>query len=76
MVYVSSLSSGSKVEHQLGKGRKAYVFVIAGQMQLNNNRMQTRDAAKVELEDKVSVQAEMPTELIFLNLPEKCAINN
>ncbi len=76
IIYVSSLSPGSNVEHRLGKGRKAYVFVIEGKMQLNNNWVEMRDAAKVELEDKILIQAERPTELIFLDLPEKYAINN
>jgi redox-sensitive bicupin YhaK (pirin superfamily) len=75
-IYVSSLSPGSKVKHRIGEGRKAYVFVIDGKIQLNNNSMQTRDAAKVEQEDKVSIHADRPTELILLDLPEKYAINN
>jgi quercetin 2,3-dioxygenase len=74
-IYVSSLEAGSKVEHKL-EGRKAYVFVIDGKVQLNGNPMQTRDAARIENEDKISIKADRPTELILLDLPEKYAINN
>lgn len=75
-IYVSSLMPGIRVEHKLGRGRKAYVFVIEGGATLNDNSMETRDAAKIEDESKLTIQAEKPTELILLDLPEKYAINN
>jgi quercetin 2,3-dioxygenase len=75
-IYISSLAPGSSVEHQLAKGRKAYVFVIEGRAKLNGSAVQTRDAARVEDESKVAIQADRPTELILLDLPEKYAINN
>jgi hypothetical protein len=75
-VYVSSLAPGSRVEHSLGKDRIAYLFVIEGNVKLNNNLMETRDAAKIENEKRLAIEAAKPTELILLDLPEKCAINN
>jgi redox-sensitive bicupin YhaK (pirin superfamily) len=75
-IYVSSLAPGNKVEHKLAGGRKAYVFVIEGSVKLNNHPMETRDAARVENETKIAIQADRPTELILLDLPEKYAINN
>ena len=75
-IYVSTLSAGSKVEHKLAQGRKAYVFVIDGKVQLNSNSMETRDAARIENESKISIRADKPAELILLDLAEKYAINN
>lgn len=75
-IYVSSLAAGKKVEHKLGKGRKAYVFVIEGKAKVNDNVMETRDAARVENEGSLSIQADGPTELILLDMAEKYAINN
>jgi hypothetical protein len=75
-IYISSLASGSRVEHKLSKDRKAYMFVIEGRVKLNSSMMETRDAAKVENESKLSIQADKQTELILLDLPEKYAINN
>lgn len=74
-IYVSSLSAGSKVDHGLAGDRKAYVFVIEGQIGLNNISMSTRDAAMVEKESAMSIRADRPTELILLDLPEKYAVN-
>lgn len=51
------------------------MFVIDGEIQLNNNVMQARDAARVENESNLSVKALKPTELILLDLPEKYVLN-
>ncbi len=73
--YLSSLTSGGRVEHNMGSGRKAYLFVIDGAISLNGNPMQTRDAAMIESEDNLAIDAEKPTELILIDLPEKYAVN-
>ena len=75
-IYVSFLMPGNKIEHNLAKDRKAYVFVIEGRIMLNNSALKTRDAAKVEDESRLTMQAEKPTELILLDLPVKYAISN
>ena len=75
-IYVSSLSKGSNVEHRLSPERKAYVFSIDGKAKINGIPLGTRDAAWVEGESNISIQAESPTELILLDLPERYAINN
>ena len=74
--YLSTLTAGSKVDHKLNIGRKAYLFVIDGTIKLNGNLMQTRDAAMIERENDLVIKAEKPTELILIDLPEKYAINN
>ena len=75
-IYVSSLSKGAKVNHELGSGRKAYAFIIDGDVSINGEAMKTRDAARIENERNVEITASAPTELILLDLPEKYAINN
>ena len=74
--YLSTLTPGSTVEHKLGNGQKSYLFVIDGEIQVNNNLMQTRDAAMIEKENNLIIKAEKSTELILIDLPEKYAVNN
>ena len=74
--YLSTLTAGSQVDHKLSTGRKAYLFLIDGRIKLNNNIMQTRDAAMIGKENVLTIKAEKPTELILIDLPEKYAINN
>ena len=72
---VSSLSEGALVERKLDFSRKAYLFVIDGKVELNGNTMKARDAARVENEKKLSIEAMIPTELLLIDLPEKYAYN-
>ncbi|HWY33245.1 MAG TPA: pirin family protein [Nitrosopumilaceae archaeon] len=74
--YLSTLTPGNQIEHKLSAGRKSYLFVIDGEIKLNNNLMQTRDAAMIENENNLVIKAEKPTELILIDLPEKYVINN
>jgi hypothetical protein len=76
-IYVSSLGEGRKVEHQLGSGRQAYLFVIDGKITVNkNDSLETRDVARIGHETALSIQSAKPTELILLDLPEKYVVNN
>ncbi len=74
--YLSSLTVGGQVEHKLNSGRKAYLFVIDGEIKLNGNIMQTRDAAMIEKESLMAIKAEKASEIILIDLPERYAINN
>lgn len=74
--YVSSLTPGAKISHEMQPGRKAYVFVIDGKVQINDTTLQTRDAAKIEDESKLAIKSEKQTELILIELPEKYAVKN
>jgi len=73
--YLATLTPQSQIEHKLGTERKSYLFVITGEIKLNDNIMQTRDAAMIEKENNLVIKAEKPTELILIDLPEKYAIN-
>jgi len=74
--YISSLASGNQLQHTLKDGRKAYLFVINGKISLKSNgTMQTRDAARIENEDKILINVLEPTELVLIDLPERYAIN-
>jgi redox-sensitive bicupin YhaK (pirin superfamily) len=71
LLYISSLESGKKVKHIMEPGRKSYLFVIDGKIVINENIMETQDAAKIENIDVISIEAEKTTELILIELPEK-----
>ena len=74
--YVSNLTQGVEILHELQPGRKAYVFVISGQIKINDILMQTRDAAKIDEESKLSIKSEKQTELLLIDLPEKYIVKN
>jgi redox-sensitive bicupin YhaK (pirin superfamily) len=73
--FVSLLSDGVQVSHNLDLSRKAYLFVIDGKIEANGNTMKRQDAARIENEKKLSIEARMQSELLLIDLPEKYVFN-
>ena len=73
--YLSTLTEHGQLEYNLGPGRKSYLFVINGKINLGNDTMLTRDAAMISGQGNITIQAEAPTELILVDLPEQYAVN-
>jgi redox-sensitive bicupin YhaK (pirin superfamily) len=69
-VYVSRLNAGAGVEHRFADAtRGAYLYVIAGDVAVNDERLATGDAAKVRDEDRLGLRAEDVTELVLVDVP-------
>jgi redox-sensitive bicupin YhaK (pirin superfamily) len=64
-VYVSSLPAGASMSHKFGREYGGYLYAIEGAIRLNGQSLQTGDAAKIEDEPEITIQAEQPTELIM-----------
>ena len=67
-VFVSSLSAGTALEHALGSERGAYLYVIAGDIEVNGEQVSTGDSAKIEEEASVRVRASEPSELLMVDV--------
>jgi quercetin 2,3-dioxygenase len=74
-VYLAALDPGTEVEHELGEGRGAYLYVIAGGINLKrgeseeSDELSTGDAAKITDEPGLRVNATAPSELILVDVP-------
>jgi redox-sensitive bicupin YhaK (pirin superfamily) len=68
-VYVSSLEAGKEVSLRLKPGRRAYLFVINGQVDLNSKRLESGDQARVADEQTLNVNAVKDSELLLIDLP-------
>ena len=69
-VYVSRLDAGTEVEHRfVDATRGAYLYVIGGQVQVNDEKLGTGDAAKVRDERSLTFRAGDVTELILVDVP-------
>ena len=74
-IYISSLESSKEIKYGLEEQRKLYLFVISGNIKINGDTLQERDAARIEKEERIYIKAENPSELILIDLPEKYPIN-
>jgi len=69
-VFLSSLAAGQQVIHTSGRaGRKAYLFVTEGAVDLNGAALAAGDQARIADEAQLTITARKDADLILLDLP-------
>jgi redox-sensitive bicupin YhaK (pirin superfamily) len=68
-IYLSTLAAGNQLEHELAAGRKGYLFVVDGKIELNGKPLAAGDQARIDHETRLTVVAKNDAELILLDLP-------
>jgi len=75
-IYASVLRTGDSVTHELGGGRRAYLFVVNGEVELNGQvlsrgpeRLGAGDQARIVDESKLVLTGKSDAELLLLDLP-------
>lgn len=68
-VYVSRLNGGMELEHRFADAaRGAYLYVISGDLEVNDEKLGTGDAAKVRDEAALGFRAQDTSELVLVDL--------
>jgi hypothetical protein len=67
-VFVSRLSPGGSVSHDLAAGRGWYLYVIDGDASVNGGSMVTGSAAQIVDEARIDISANGLTELIAVDV--------
>lgn len=68
--YISNLTKGTTLTHKL-QDRQAYLFVIDGQVTVNENNLEKQDSATIWEEKEISITSTMDSEIILIDLPVK-----
>jgi hypothetical protein len=75
-IYASRLRKGDSVMHTLADGRRAYLFVVSGDLELNAQtlrggpeRLGAGDQTRITDESKLSLLGKSDAELLLLDLP-------
>jgi redox-sensitive bicupin YhaK (pirin superfamily) len=69
-VYVAALDPEVEVDHTFDDDRAGYLYLISGAGRLNDEKLETGDAAKVYGPETVHIQATEDTELILIDVPK------
>ena len=69
-VFITEVSPGHTVSHELGKGRHAWVQVVRGAANVNGASVTTGDAVALSMEEKLTIAGEgsKPSELLVFDL--------
>jgi quercetin 2,3-dioxygenase len=67
--YVSRLREGDRVTHELKPGRRAFLYMIGGEIMLNEERLSAGDQARVTDVTKLEIAGARESEVILIDLP-------
>jgi quercetin 2,3-dioxygenase len=67
--YVSRLRAGASVAHELKPGRRAFFYVISGEITLNEESLSAGDQARVTDVTKLEIVGARESEVILIDLP-------
>jgi len=67
-LYLSSLSTGESVNHELQAGRHAWLQVLRGRVKVNGALLETSDGAAISDERQVTVVGEQGAEVMLFDL--------
>lgn len=66
--YVARLNEGAHVPHRLGETRKAFIYVMEGEITLNGETFTVGDQARITHEAHLEIQATKLSEIILIDL--------
>jgi redox-sensitive bicupin YhaK (pirin superfamily) len=67
--YVAKVRPGDKLSHQLTANRRAFLYVIDGDLQVNNQALSSGDQARITETAQLDFQAVRESEIILIDLP-------
>lgn len=68
-IYLARLDAGEQVTHHSGEGRKSYLFVMQGGVQVNGQTVANGDQARMDAEPDLRIEAAMASHLLLIDLP-------
>src|SRR5262249_11208908 len=67
-LYVSLLKPGQEVEHDLSKGRHAWLQIAKGAVELNGKKLEQGDGAAISEEQKLKIKGTENAEVLLFDL--------
>ncbi len=68
-MYASLLNGDEALSHELAAGRRAYVHLIRGTLEVNGTRLQAGDALKIKDEPRIEIAGAEAAEFLLFDLP-------
>jgi quercetin 2,3-dioxygenase len=67
--YVARLNAGEDATHDLKAGRRAFLYVIEGALEVNGEKLETGDQARIVAGEQLKLTATQTSEIILIDLP-------
>lgn len=67
-IWAAKFDAGVEAVHQLEKGRRAWLQIASGTIELGDHKLKAGDAAAITDEDRILVRAHAPSEVLLFDL--------
>ena len=68
-LYRCMLGAGKTVTHDVSPGRRIFIYLTEGSIDVNNVTLGAKDQARIDVEEPLVLKAKQPSELILINVP-------
>ena len=68
-IYRCSLDAKKEVTHGATVGRKIFIYLVEGLISVNNERLNAKDQARIDIEEPLFLKAQKPSDLILIDVP-------
>lgn len=68
-IYLSQLDLGKQISFNQAPGRSVYLYVVEGQLQVNNIELDSGDTARITDSPALALEAKAPAFLMLIDLP-------
>ncbi|MGO4545251.1 pirin family protein [Paenibacillus sp. 2TAB23] len=68
-IYLSKLEQGKQLSYTVEPGRKQFIYVIEGLLQVNDKQLETGDTAQAAALNELAFQADSPSFFMLIDLP-------
>jgi redox-sensitive bicupin YhaK (pirin superfamily) len=70
-IYVADLDAGRTIEFNTDQSRCIFVYLTAGDMEINGERLRSNDQARITGESSLRLKAHDTTSLVLIDAPAK-----
>jgi redox-sensitive bicupin YhaK (pirin superfamily) len=68
-IYRCDLDKGKSVEFDVTKMRRIFIYLTEGEMSINGKNMETKDQARIDIDDSLSIKASTNAAFLLIDVP-------
>jgi redox-sensitive bicupin YhaK (pirin superfamily) len=68
-IYLSDLDAGSAIDFNTNNSRRVFIYVTRGDLGVNNERLATKDQARIAMDGTVKIEAYDDTSFVLIDVP-------
>ena len=68
-IYLTDLDVGKDIKFDTTESRRIFIYLTTGELSINGQNLREKDQARIDLEDKINIEALEDSSLILIDVP-------